>query len=167
MICEKIKYKESVLRVLFYVFRKAMVFLSCRDDKIRCVMGEIPDGFVFSIKVQYANIKLSMIKMSDGFIDAQDSKADLELIFVNPCSALLVFSGILSQHEAFAQHRIFIRGDISDALVLTSAIERLQEVIFPSFVVKRLKKDAFGKEFMDVLEMLRFYSSLALIKTRG
>ena len=157
-MCAKIKQKRLIISLLFYIFEKAMLFLSSNDTVFARDLNNLPDGFSFSFSIKYSNLSVSFIKENDVLKKSGDRKDfRLKLVFNNLCSAFLVFSGILPQHTAFAEHRIAIYGSIADALVLTSVMNRLQSVIFPDFVSKRLIKEFKPSSDKEKALFLKFY----------
>jgi predicted lipid carrier protein YhbT len=161
-MCGKVGFKvrEGVLRLLLYIFVKGMIFLSRTDKDFKSSLEELPDGFTFCLNINYTNMKVCMSKSNGTLTVVNAETSDLELIFINPCSAFLVFSGIMPQHEAFAQRRIKIKGDLADALILMGAMKRLQLVLFPYFISKRLVRGSLKKDLNDNFKMIGAYLSL-------
>ncbi len=158
-MCAKFPNKEYILRVLFFVFKKAMVFLSKNDGEFRKIAEKLEDGFSFAITVKNSNFKVAMIKNGNTFEPLSLNKTPkLFLIFNNICSAFLVFGGFMPQHTAFSEHRIAIKGNISDAIVITAAINRLQSVIFPDVISKSLIKDFKGSTTKERALFAKFYT---------
>ncbi len=156
-MCHAIPNKNTILALLMFIFKKAMVFLSRNDRIFKRIISQLPDNYTFSVEVNFSDISVTLEKRNGVFFAASKKPADLKLVFINPCSAFLVFSGILAQHDAFAQQRISIKGSISDALILTKAINRLQYLIFPYPISKRLIKEPAPPTKRKRILSVKFY----------
>ncbi len=113
--------------------------------------------FTFSFFVKPYGPFVSFEKKDERLNLYAKRTSQLEFIFKNPCSALLIFAGVLPQHIAFAEHRISIKGDISCAVNITRAVERLQAVIFPDFVSRRLLKEFSRSSTREKALFFEFY----------
>ncbi len=157
-MCSKIPQKKLILSLLMYVFKKGMIFLSKNDNRFAEIINELPEGFGFLIRVKHTKLKVAIIK-SDHILKplSLTENCNLTLTFNGLCSAFLVFCGIMPQHIAFAEHKISIKGNIGDALVVTQAINKLQSVIFPDIIVKKLIKEFDKSTLRDKYMFLKFY----------
>ncbi len=157
-MCSKIMKKELILSLLMFVFKKGMAFLSKKDSEFIKIIDELPENFGFLITVKNTHLSVSMKKSKGVLIYAKNQKKfDLILEFSNLCSAFLVFAGFIPQYQAFAEHRLSIKGSISDALCLTDAINRLQTVIFPDIISKKLIKEFEGSGLKEKALFTKFY----------
>lgn len=157
-MCLKFIKKEIVLSLLIFVFKRGMVFLSKNDAEFMKIIEELPENFSFLITVRNTELSVSM-KKSNGVLNCVKNQKEFDLIleFSNLCSAFLVFAGFMPQHQAFAEHRLSIKGNISDALCLTDAINRLQRVIFPDIISKKLIKEFEGSNLKEKMLFTKFY----------
>ncbi len=159
-MCSKIPKKELILLLLISIFKKGMIFLSENDKEFKRITEELPDGFSFKIAIKHTNIHTLFVKTKGVFrYDRNLQDANLTLEFNNLCSAFLVFAGIIPQHRAFAEHRLTIWGNIAEALIITNAINRLQSVIFPDFISKKLIKEFKKSTLIEKSLFVRFYIS--------
>lgn len=159
-MCNLIRLKETVLSLLFAIFKKALVFLFYKDKEFRESLGSV-EGKCFSISVNKANLRINAFIKKDAIIVNSDKEeCDLYIIFKNLCFAFKVFSGIISLEEAFAQKSIVLKGTIGDALAVTRSIKRLQALIFPDIVVRRIVKGFRGTKAEEKFLFIRFYISL-------
>ena len=157
-MCSKFIKKELILSLLMFVFKRGMVFLSKNDTEFIKLIEDLPERFSFLMTVRNTNLRVSMKKSNGVLIYAKNQKEfDLILEFSNLCSAFLVFAGFMPQYQAFSEHRLSIKGNISDALCLTDAINRLQAVIFPDIISKKLIKEFEGSSLKEKSLFAKFY----------
>ncbi len=89
---------------------------------------------------------------------------DLEISFKNAQSAFPVMAGLINAELGFAQHRMIVKGDIPLAMSLIRCINRLQRLLLPRVISKRVLKRTRPLTITDVLHRLRLYSTGILFK---
>ena len=89
---------------------------------------------------------------------------DLEISFKNIQSAFPVMAGFINAEAGFAQHRMIVKGDIPLAMSLIRCINRLQRLMLPRVISKRVLKRVRPLTLTDVFQRLRLYSTGILFK---
>ncbi len=135
-------FKITINKTFLFVLGKAAVFLSKHDFKIRKKIEKLNIDF----------IKLSILGMKESLIFKRrgnslkktkvlnDNSLKIEIIFKNIDSAFLLLTGQLGPEQGFWEHRIFLKGNISNALIFTEVLKRVEEILFPGFFHKKLFK---------------------------
>ena len=156
-MCKLIKSKEFVLKVLFDVFKKALIFLFYYDAEFKRTLLRANIS-CFIIRVLKTDLIVSVVLNKSGlFVDDLKDKCDLEMIFKDLCTAFKTFSGLISLEEAFAQKGVILKGSIAKALTITRAIKRLQALVFPDFWIKRVLRNFKGTSMPEKLIFYKFY----------
>ncbi len=137
--------KRKLLSVLFVFFETSLKLLYKRDKTTKDILSRLPDGFVFSISVDFSNLSITIQKGENGLRRLRTDHPDLSINFKNIHWALLCFAGVIPQHTAFAGKMVRIKGNIDSALIVTEAIYRLQEIIFPPPVARKLTRKSYKK----------------------
>ncbi len=138
------RFKTVTARVAFRVLGKALQSASRRDDVIRYEISRWPEGATVLFKVLPFGPRMGLEK-EDGRLRYRGSKieedeADLVIYFKNLESAMLVLTPQRSIPQAFAEHRLSVKGDLSQAVALTRCINQVQALLYPNWIARRVMK---------------------------
>ncbi len=161
-------FKITINKTFLFVLGKAAVFLSEHDFKIKEKIEKLDIDF---IKLSIPEMKESLIfkKRGNSLKKAKglnDNSSKIEIIFKNIDSAFLLLTGQLGPEQGFWEHRIFLKGNISNALIFTEILKRVEAILFPGFFHRKLFKTKPKLGLKDYLLRMELYllTPLWLIK---
>ncbi len=123
-------------------FGLAVQWLSRRGQKLRREIADWEDGRVFALGVWPDGPFMVVQKrgLTLRYMGADASNAALTILFKNLDALLLVFTGRMGTHTAFAQHRAILHGSIAEAMEVSRALEIGQLYVFPRFILRKTLK---------------------------
>lgn len=132
-------FKRIYLKIMFFIVGRALVAASQVDEEfaaeikgfpagLTIQMMVMPNGPCFTFEVQHDH-RLKLSKNPVG-------EADLVVRFKHLVHAFLVFSFQEGTARAFAHDRMFVDGDVSQAIRLTRMMNRLEVLILPKIIAK-------------------------------
>ncbi|MGD9733438.1 MAG: hypothetical protein AB7U45_14770 [Desulfamplus sp.] len=142
-IVPKIKwFKILVIKIVFLVLGRAFQSASKHDDELRKEISSWRDGFTLIMKVMPDGPYMGLEKKDNSleFKGSQLKNGDLEIYFRNVESAFMIMTPQMGSHQAFAERRMSIKGDLSIATAFTRTLVILMSILYPEFIVKRLVK---------------------------
>jgi len=158
--------KELINKTFFYVLGKASEFLSKRDEQIKKLTKKLNVNFVkLTILENGPSIKLKKegthLMRTNSF-----GSENIEIFFKNTDSAFLLLTGKIGPEQGFCEHRIFLKGNIANALIFTSILKRVEAILFPGFFHKKLfkKKPKLGFKEYYLRLLLYLFTIFWLIK---
>ena len=132
-----------VLRVLY----RALKVLTRKESRIRREFASFKDGFTIKLTLSEAGPSVYLRKENGRLLFLKDAEGeDLELKFKSVDSAFLVFTGMMGISRAYAEHRIVVKGDISDTMTLVRMIDIAEAYLFPRIMTKRILRTVPAKE---------------------
>ncbi|MFH1152282.1 MAG: hypothetical protein V1793_00580 [Pseudomonadota bacterium] len=128
--------KLLMIKTMMVVFGRALHAASRRDPDIRHEVRIWPTGFTILLKVNPDGPSLGFEKTVSGLAcRGKDLKsADLELHFRNLDCAHRVLASRLGLHQAMADNRMCIRGDIKGAVAFARIMALMMACLFPGSV---------------------------------
>ncbi len=142
-IVPKIKwFKIVVIKIIFIVLGRAFQSASKHDEQIRREISSWKDGFTLIMKVMPDGPSMGLEK-KDNMLEFKGEKlriAELEIYFRNVESAFMIMTPQMGSHQAFAERRMSIKGDLGIATVFTRTLVILMSILYPELIVKRLVK---------------------------
>lgn len=141
------RFKPWVVRLVFFVIGRALQAISRLDTAVRREVEAWPDGFTFVQQVLPDGPRMALVKERSGRLRYLGSRlradeADLVIAFKNLTSAYLVLSLKLGTAQAYAEHRISVRGPIHQVMSVTRCLNELSVYLFPRSMAARLVKRA-------------------------
>lgn len=97
----------------------------------RCAMGVLPKGPYITLEKRGDSI----FYLSKGL-----KSPDVTFLFKNLDSAVLVLTAQMSAHQAMAECRILLDGQISYGMEMNRALGIVQTYLFPQFILDRIFK---------------------------
>lgn len=121
------------------VIGRGLVSASAVDEEVQAELAQIPAGFIiqmtvlpsgpsFAIEVQ-ADRTLKLLKDFSG-------TASLSIKFKHIAHAFLVFSFQEGTARAFANDRMIVDGDVSQAIRVVRCLNKMEALILPKAVAK-------------------------------
>ncbi len=134
--------KLIVVKIVFIVLGRAFQSASIHDSNIKEEIKSWYDGMTIMMKVLPDGPSMGLLKENKRirFRGAKLQHADLEIYFKNLQCAFMVLTPTMGAHQAFAEKRMSIKGDLSIAVSFTRALTVILGTLYPGFIVKRLVK---------------------------
>ncbi|KAA0258400.1 hypothetical protein FHQ18_04370 [Deferribacter autotrophicus] len=134
--------KKFLLKILFFFFKRSLIFLSKHDKNIKDELSNLPENYRIILKIHnMTSPMISLMKVNDKFVENIDtSSADLIVEFKNINSAFLIFTAQKGLEKAFAEKRIILKGLITYGIIFTRISIIVQRYLFPAFICKNIMK---------------------------
>ncbi|MBF0411519.1 MAG: SCP2 sterol-binding domain-containing protein [Desulfamplus sp.] len=136
------RFKILVIKIIFIVLGRAFQSASQHDEEIKKEISSWRNGFTLLMKVMPDGPYMGLEKR-DNMLEFKGSKlkkADLEIYFRNVESAFMIMTPQMGSHQAFAERRMSIKGDLNIATAFTRTLVIVMSTLYPEFIVKRLVK---------------------------
>ncbi|NLB88911.1 MAG: hypothetical protein GX790_06750 [Syntrophomonadaceae bacterium] len=101
------------------------------DDNFTIMFEILPDGPYMSLAKQNNQLKYLGFKKVD---------AHLTIGFKNLEAAFLIFTAQKSTPIGYAEHRLYVKGDLALAMSLIRCLNIVQFYLFPGFIAKKILK---------------------------
>jgi hypothetical protein len=134
--------KRIIAGVSLFSLGRAFQTASVLDDTIKQEIEDWPEGYTVVMKVMPHGPLMAVVKTGDRlkYAGGKDRPADLSVMFKNLESALLVLTARQGTPQAYAEHRIGVRGDLGRAMALTRCLNITQTYLFPKLICSRIMK---------------------------
>lgn len=138
-------FKVVTVKVILFFLGRGFQFLSKFDKNIKNDIYGFSEGFTVMFKVLPIGSKMFLKKNKKGYLKYKGSslnekESDLSIFFKNIECAFLMFTAQISSHQAFAEHRISIKGDIPKAMLLMRCLNVVETYLFPKIIAKHITK---------------------------
>jgi len=135
--------KETFVRCMFFVFGRALQSLSRTDPILKRELSRWPDGFLILYKVLPDGPRLVLLRDRKGCLEyrgtrVREEEAGLVLTIKNVESAFLVMSLQLSTTQAYAEHRVGVKGSVPVAMSLIKCLSVLIAYLAPGKAAARV-----------------------------
>ncbi len=101
------------------------------DDGRRCALGVLPRGPFITIEKREDRIY---------YLGKRSVDPHVTFLFKNLDSALLVLTAQMSAHQALAESRILLDGQVSHGMEMNRALAIVETYLFPQFILDRIFK---------------------------
>ena len=151
------RFKEAYVRALLFVFGRALQTISGRDPILRSELARWPENILVLYKILPDGPRMALLRNSRGRLEykgsaAREEDAGLVLTIKNLESAFLVMSLQLGTAQAYAEHRVGVRGNVMVAMSLIQCLSVLITYLAPERfarrVVKRLPAIPAGRKLL-------------------
>jgi hypothetical protein len=134
--------KQTLVDTVLFVLGRAFQSAAKHDSSIKNEVESWDDGFSFMMRVLPDGPKMAMEKRDNQLIFRGSSLNDADLIvnFKNLEAAFLLFTTQLGTADAYAEHRMSVKGDIAIAMSLIRCLNTLEEYLFPKIINNRILK---------------------------
>ncbi len=135
-------FNSLVVKSALFILGRGFQSLALRDEVVKQEVDSWEESFSVLLEVlprgpylllQKRNGKLRMVGL-------RSDDADLVISFKTLGSALLIFTGRMSTPQAYAEHRMSVKGDLARAMSLTRCLNQVQFYLFPAFIARRILK---------------------------
>ncbi|WP_431688383.1 hypothetical protein [Hahella sp. NBU794] len=136
--------KRLYVATMMQVVGRALQAISQEDNEIQRELSAFPENFTFAMKVLPSGPGLMLRKAADGsfiFLSDSDGEADLTIYIKHIEHAFRMLSFQESTATAFANDRMVVDGDISSAVRMVRALNRLEAFILPKLVAEMAIKE--------------------------
>ncbi|WP_020407719.1 hypothetical protein [Hahella ganghwensis] len=137
--------KRLYVTTMMQVVGRALQSISEQDEEIRKITSVFPVGFVFSMQVLPEGPGFALRKNADNSLaflsELPEEKPDLTIYIKHLEHAFRILSFQESTAKAFANDRMLVDGDISYAIRMTRALNRLEAFILPKLVAQLAVKE--------------------------
>lgn len=136
------------------------------DPVIKDDVASLPDGFLFRMEASPGTPCL-MLQKRDGRMQVVPDNSplipDLRIAFKHITHAFLVFSFQEGTARSFANDRMIIDGDPSQAMKVVRSLNRVQSVVLPKVIATRAVKTYPDISLLDKLNVsAKTYSKLLI-----
>ncbi len=134
-----------IVRVFFAVLGRALQSASRIDHVFRQELAPWPEGFTVLFKVLPFGPRMAL-RVEGGkrlrYLGdtLSEREADLTIGFKNMETATRMLTARLSTVDGFAQNRLSVVGDLGAAMRLTRLLDRIQSLLYPEWIAKRVVK---------------------------
>lgn len=148
------------VRTVFFLLGRSLQALSHRDPVIRAETASWEEGFTLMIRAEPRGPFLVITK-SAGRLRHLPSRetpaADLIISIKSLNLACRIFTTRLPFFRAYIEHRIGMHGDIARAMSVNRCFNRVQFLLMPGVITRRILKRKPRLRTADMLRRLRLY----------
>ena len=134
--------KMQYIKIALFALGRAMQCASFRDPDIADEIRAWPDGLTVMFKVLPRGPRMAVTKEKNGLVfkgsTVSEADADLIIFFKNIENAFIVFSGQAGTAQAFAEHRMSLKGDLAVAMTFTRCLNIVQTYLYPKAFARLL-----------------------------
>ena len=134
--------KLAMVKSLLFVLGRATPAIARMDVDVQKEIKQWDEGFKVMFEILPDGPYLSLEKRDDElhFLGLVKTDADLVVTFKNLESAFLLLTTQISTPQAYAQHRIGVKGEIVTGMSFTRCLNVVQFLLFPGFIARRILK---------------------------
>lgn len=138
----KKRIKRIIAGLSLFSLGRGFQAAAALDPDIKMEVESWPDDYTVIMKVMPYGPNMVLAKKEGGvkYLGGKDRQADLTVMFKNLESALRVLTARMGTPEAYAQHRIMVKGDLGNAMTLTRCLNITQAYLFPKLIGRRIMK---------------------------
>lgn len=166
------KLKRPYVALMMDVIGRALEAASQVDEGIQKEVKRLPPDFSFEMRALPSGPAVVMQKRGEGQLlyvgSSRAEPVDVSLKFKHLTHAFLVLSFQEGTAQAFANDRLLVDGDLSDALKLVRCLNRLESLILPKVIAeKAVKRYPQIQVMQKVAEGGRIYKQVVSNLIRG
>jgi len=140
-----LRARRLYVSLMFQVMGRALQAISEVDESVRREASALPAGLLFEMAVMPDGPGLVVEHTGNGYFrfhgDQAPGPVTLSVRFKHIAHAFLVLSFQEKTAEAFANDRMLVDGDISQAVRMTRILNRLESFILPQLLARRALKE--------------------------
>lgn len=139
--------KEMFVRLMFFLFGRALQTVSRLDETVQQEVAEWPEGFMVLHRVLPDGPRMAIVRNRKGRLEYKGGKpgeeeADLVISIKNLESIFLIVSLQIGMFQAFAENRVAVKGNVPVALSMTRCLNILVTYLVPRRTVQPLVRRA-------------------------
>lgn len=129
------------VQFMMHFIRQGLIASSQIDTELKKEISQFPTGFVICMNIFPTGPAFYLKKNSlSHFEEVEPTSPNLTITFKHIHHAFLVFSFQESTVQAFANDRMIATGDLSYAVRTVRCLNRMQSLILPKFIAKKIVK---------------------------
>ncbi|MFP4474411.1 MAG: hypothetical protein ACLFOY_02560 [Desulfatibacillaceae bacterium] len=134
--------KKAVIRTSFFALGRAFEAAAYLDADVKDEIRDWkePTTILFQVLPHGPSMVLEKVGGRVRYGGQEPVPADLTIFFKNVESAFLVMSGQMGTPQGYAEHRMALKGDTSQAMPLIRCLNQVQAYLFPRVMAKRVMK---------------------------
>lgn len=137
--------KTFVVQAFLGILGRAVQWASRHDAVFRKELASWPQGLTLLFKVLPYGPRMALrVDAAKGLRalgnTVSEREADVIIGFKNMDTAFRMLTAQLSTVDGFAQNRLSVVGDVATAMQLTRLLDRIQCLLYPDFIARRLVK---------------------------
>lgn len=138
-------FKIAVIKIAMWAIGRAWQTLFKFDTQLQEEIASWPDEYRVMFKVKPHGPQLVIQKSPDGQLryagaQGQEADADLVIYFKNVECGFLVFSAQIGIPQAYAEHRMSVKGDLRYGLSVIRSMNVIETYIFPRLIARQTVK---------------------------
>ncbi|MFP4364096.1 MAG: hypothetical protein ACLFR1_09525 [Spirochaetia bacterium] len=150
--------KKAIIRIGFFLLGRSLQVIGHKDRYIIEDARFLPKNYIIQLKVVSLDTVLTMRKKDDRFlVIKQVENPDLSIQLRDTQSALLLLFARQTMGQAYAEHRMIVRGIVSHTMSLVRIVERTMQYLFPWFLARTAVKYLRPMGVSGVLRKIRLY----------
>ena len=139
------RFKETYVRVLFFIFGRALQTLSRIDPVLRRELARWPEDLLVLYRILPKGPCMALLRNRAGGFEyrgsqGREEEAGLVLSLKNLETAFLIMTLQLGPAKAYAEHRVGVRGNTSAAVSLIRCLNVLIAYLVPGRFARKLVK---------------------------
>ena len=135
--------ERAYVNLMMGVVGRGLVSTSQSDEVVRREVSAFPANYVFQMVVMPSGPSFSAQVQADGtlrLLKGFQGRPDLCIRFKHMSHAFLVLSFQEGTARAFANDRMYVDGDVSQAIRLVRCLSRMEVLILPKIIAERAVK---------------------------
>jgi hypothetical protein len=136
------RIKKIMCSVLLFCLGRGFQTVSGFDPDVKKEIEGWNEGFgiLFEVAPEGPYLHLRKEKSRIRFLGLSKADADLVIQFKNIEAAFMVLTAQMGTPQAFAEHRISVRGNLPEAMRLIRCLNYVQYYLFPAFIAGKVMK---------------------------
>lgn len=143
VICSSKKLKKGIISTILWFLGRGIQSCTRFDESVKKEAQSFDEGFRIMFKVWNSEQTMIVEKKGDRLYHIPKNKgqeADMTIYFKSIEAALMLLTGQIGIAQAYAEHRILLKGDIMLGMSFIRIINIVEAYLFPKFWAKRILK---------------------------
>jgi len=140
--------RKALAAVVLWVLGRGLVASARLDKRVRFEVSSWPDPYTVSFLIAPWGPRVSWRRKSSTLTCLGSVKVDSDLLvtFKSVDVALPALLGAKGILDAFAEHRLTVRGDLKVGMSLIRCLHIVEGYLFPDFVTRRILPRPAGRK---------------------
>lgn len=146
--------QRQVARIVLTILGRSMASLSKVDPVIQAEVHTWPKNLILQMAILPDSGSMTVQGTPEGKIvylgdQVPSDQAQIVVYIKTLPAAFKLLTGQIGTDQAYARHWIAARGDLSLTLSLTRILNRVETVLFPALIARRLMKRLPDMSFLE------------------
>lgn len=134
-------FKKFLIKILLFFVGRGMQSASKYDPDVKKEIEAYPDNLTITMNILPNGSSMTIQKQGSALQYIQNvQQPDLTISFKNIESAFMVLTAQIGTPQAYAEHRISVKGNVTYAVIFTRCMKILQGYLFIGIINKRIMK---------------------------